>query len=514
MRIASPSRVREGMVLLAVLVIVTVLSLAAYQYSDLMMAEYRAADDTLRTLQARAFAESGIHHVAALLSNPENRSQLNDNPFDNPAVFQNQIVQPAGGVMGQGGFSIVAPLGETSTGSAVTQGFRFGVTDEGGKINLNALLKIDRSGKVGHDILMKLPNMTEDIANAILDWIDTNDQPRLGGAENETYSTMTPPYRAKNGPLDSLEELLLVKGVTPELLFGGDRNRNGMLDADEENLDGQQGRGWAEYLTVYGREWNLDSESNPRIYLNDSDMTSLYQKLGTAVGQDLAGYILLARMYGTTTKSSSTGGSSKNTKAGSLQGLGTSGLLSSGKKASRKLSSVYDLINTQVSIPGKSSKDPVTIYESPLNDSAQLRQLLPLLLDKTTTNRRTNNPARININTAPEAVLYALPYLTPTEVQSILSARPAMGNISDPIYQTPAWLVTQANIPPATLKKLESYVTTTSQVYRVQSVGHFEGPGPTARIEAVIEVGLGRPRFLLWRDLSELGAGYDLKNGP
>src|SRR5204863_189714 len=66
-----------------------------------------------------------------------------------------------------------------------------------------------------HDILMKLPNMTEEIADAIIDWIDADDNPRPNGAESATYSGMTPPYRCKNGPLDSIEELLLVRGVTP-----------------------------------------------------------------------------------------------------------------------------------------------------------------------------------------------------------------------------------------------------------------------------------------------------------
>ena len=49
------------------------------------------------------------------------------------------------------------------------------MTDEGGKINLNALLQLDSSGQVAHDMLMQLPNMTEDVANAILDWIDPDD---------------------------------------------------------------------------------------------------------------------------------------------------------------------------------------------------------------------------------------------------------------------------------------------------------------------------------------------------
>jgi general secretion pathway protein K len=59
------------------------------------------------------------------------------------------------------------------------------------------------------------------IVNSILDWIDRDNTMRLQGAESDYYAGMDPPYEAKNGPIDDLEELLLVKGVTPELYWGG-----------------------------------------------------------------------------------------------------------------------------------------------------------------------------------------------------------------------------------------------------------------------------------------------------
>lgn len=59
------------------------------------------------------------------------------------------------------------------------------------------------------------------IVNSILDWIDPDDNPRNQGAESEYYQSMDPPYFAKNGPIDDLSELLLIKGITPELYLGG-----------------------------------------------------------------------------------------------------------------------------------------------------------------------------------------------------------------------------------------------------------------------------------------------------
>ena len=76
--------------------------------------------------------------------------------------------------------------------------------------------------------------MTDEIAAAIIDWIDQDDNTE-SGAETDYYATLDPPYAAKNGPFDTIEELLLVKGVTPEILYGEDANRNGVLDPNEND---------------------------------------------------------------------------------------------------------------------------------------------------------------------------------------------------------------------------------------------------------------------------------------
>src|SRR6202040_481163 len=135
----------------------------------------------------------------------------------------------------------------------------------------------------------KLPNMTEDIANSILDWIDpSSTTPRTNGAKDEYYPTLMPPYHVKNGPIDTLEEMLLIKGVTPQLLYGNDVNRNGIIDPDEDPGDGTVDLGWQQYLTIYSRQPNVDSTGAVRLLLNDTNLPTLYTNLQTAVGNDLA----------------------------------------------------------------------------------------------------------------------------------------------------------------------------------------------------------------------------------
>jgi type II secretory pathway component PulK len=61
------------------------------------------------------------------------------------------------------------------------------------------------------------------ITASILDWIDPDPGERIGGTESGHYESLDPPYKAKNGPIDELNELLLIRGIAefPEIYWGG-----------------------------------------------------------------------------------------------------------------------------------------------------------------------------------------------------------------------------------------------------------------------------------------------------
>jgi type II secretory pathway component PulK len=530
--VTSPER--AGSVLLAVLVIVVLLSLAAFQYSELMFAEYRAADSSWKAVEARAAAESGIHYAAAMLSNADAFSgTLGSNPYDNQGAFADIPIGVRNGNNNGSSFSLVTPIPVDSTTGQGPQSFRYGVIDESGRINLNALLKIDSTGQAAHDMLMKLPNMTEEIADAIIDWLDPDDDQRPNGAENSYYSALDPPYRCKNGPLDTLEELLWVRGVTPQLLFGTDFNRNGMQDPGEDTGNGWD-PGWSAYLTVYSRERNVDSSGNPRTFLNDTNLSSQHSTLVTAIGQQLADFITLYR-----TQRSGAGGTTQTITMQGNQGGAIVVQLSSGGGGGRReataqdiadkiaevtggssnaqaksLASRYELIDATINWTVGTGRNQTTVtMQSPLQskNTTQLEQLLPSLLDKTTTQQLSELPARVNVNTAARTVLMCLPGTNDTEVQSILDNQPGTtADPSDPTYQTQAWLMFKANLPVARMQALERYVTARTQVYRMQSIGRLDGGGPTARVEAVVDTNAGKPRILMMRPLADLGRGFDL----
>lgn len=518
-------RPRRGIVLLAVLVVIVLLSLATYQYSDLMVAEYKGVVNAQRAQQARAFADSGIHYAAALVSNAENLASVNGNIWDNPDIFRDVAVGDES-KNGAGRFALVAPADPDDTLSSTS---RAGVIDEAGKINPNALMKLDPSGQLLYDALLKLPNVTDENAACIADWLDADSEPRQNGAESDYYSGDLEPFLCKNGPLDSIGELMHVKSITRAVLYGNDYNGNGIQDPDEAGDTEGFNPGLAAYLTVYSREQNTDSNGQALTYVNESDLNAFYEKLAPAVTEDMTKYIIMYRQYGpanTSGKQQSVGqtlnsllgggqtkgqsrGKGKSSTPKTIKGNLAAWSPDLDKKGSKKIASLFDLVNSQVSIPGKGKNDPATVFQSPLNDAAKRRELLPKLFEYATIFQESEIPARVNVNTASREVLAAVPEISSIDVESIVALRPKMSSSEppDPIFQTPAWLLTEAKLTTGTLKKLEKYVTTRSQVYRVQSVGYFDGAGPTARIEAVIDVNAGRPRILMWRDVSELGGG-------
>jgi hypothetical protein len=516
---------RRGYVLIAVLMVIVVLSLVAYRFTDAMTSDYRASVRSADMAQARVAAASGVNYVAALLADPTTRADVLSNSLNNPSLFQGIPVRtdPARSRK-DASFSIVAF--DNFGGSA---GPRYGITDEGGKLNINSLIKLDPTGEVLYNALLKLPDMTADVADAIVDWVDADDVVRPSGAESADYQGMAVPYRAKDGPLNSLDELLLVRGVTPQLLFGTDRNRNGQ--ADEEGGGGD--RGWSDFLTVHGREVNVDSTGTLRVWVNHNsdDLPAIYKALQeSGLDEEMAAYLIAAKVY-TRTQLDASGNPlqmGKSGRGGGKKGkqqkirVGDAGDLITAVEASlsdptllapRTVSSLMDLIDTRVTLPrasgggtgafGVGEQQETVVINCPLNDPTRRNEILPALLDKVCTKEAVEMLPRLNVNTAPREVLLGLPGLEEADIDGMISAREGLVP-DDPAATSGAWLLTSANLTPAKFKALEKYVTGTSMIYRIESHGYLAGGSPLVRIEAVIDINLGSPRILYYRELTDL----------
>ena len=111
------------------------------------------------------------------------------------------------------------------------------------------------------------------VAGSILDWIDQDDSTHVGGTESDYYQSLDPPYFAKNQPMDDLSELLLVRGVTPEIYWGGVATNHSMaaFQARRNQL------GAVPALVTYnvGLHDLFTPISNGRININTASQTTL-----------------------------------------------------------------------------------------------------------------------------------------------------------------------------------------------------------------------------------------------
>lgn len=313
-----------GSVLVVVLVVLAVLALGAYTFSEFMIVEAQATSAYAHEAQARAAADSGIELVCSLLT--QRYEQTPQSYFSNPEWFKGVTIHDSESAKSRGRFSVVSAVENDPSGRTI----RFGLTDESSKLNINAIPKLITDNTQARMALQYIPDMTPDLADAILDWVDTDQTNRELGAEDETYASMG--YKARNAAIDSLDELLLVRGVTPWLLFGEDANRNGLLDPNEndgdlsppsDNADGILNRGWSAYLTVQGREGNYKADGTQRINVNMNSLADLYDQVQPILGDQAATFLVAYRVAGPTSTSSS-GGSGNSAGGGSTAG-GSSG---------------------------------------------------------------------------------------------------------------------------------------------------------------------------------------------
>ncbi len=138
------------------------------------------------------------------------------------------------------------------------------LSSENGKININSL--DDKNREIFVNFLKKRDVDTLDadiITDSILDWIDTNDLTHINGAEDGYYGSLPDPYKTKDAPFQSIEEMTLVRGVTPEI-FGNIK----------------------EFITVYG-----DKKISINVNLASKEILSSLPGLSDNIVDELSLYI-------------------------------------------------------------------------------------------------------------------------------------------------------------------------------------------------------------------------------
>lgn len=204
-------------VVIWILVILTLLGTALSRRSsvDLSLAKY-----SVDKLKSRYLALAGFQYsLARIMEDSRDKdSQGSDTLFQCGVHLEGETLQevfesvPAR----NGSFTV----GYRSADPGVDSGMVFGFRDEERRLNLNGL--DPQNYRIFQELLMILdvdPQTAQTIAASTVDWQDA-DQEALKppyGEEGDGYQRLAKPYLCKNRPLDHVSELLLVKGMTPEI---------------------------------------------------------------------------------------------------------------------------------------------------------------------------------------------------------------------------------------------------------------------------------------------------------
>jgi DNA uptake protein ComE-like DNA-binding protein len=433
--LVSPKRSEGASVLIIVLWIAIGLVSIALYFANAMTFELRASDNRASGLATDQAIEGAARYVSYVLANFSTNGAV-------PVKTQYSCEAVP---VGDSRFWLI---GRDPSGTPSSEPY-FALIDEGSKLNLNT---------ANTNTLSYLPNMTSDFAAAITDWRSTNSS----GAFVLNYAQLG--YQEKNAPFETMDELRLVYGATIDLLAGEDINRNGVLDANETDLNGngQVDPGLLEYVTVYTREPNFHSDGSSLTNVNtatEAQLRTFFQNAGIGNASGLASAI------------------HNYTHPGTGRGNTFPGILNFCLFCRNR---------------GMSSDDFAKIY------------------DDVTTSTSAYIRGRVNINTVGADVLAAL--LTGAG----LDQNTALGTAQSLItwrQQNPnnlgsvAWLIDALGTTSTAVRALavSDYVTTRSFQFTadIAAVGPF-GRG-YRRVKFIFDTSDGTPKIIYRQDLSRLG---------
>jgi general secretion pathway protein K len=197
---------RDGIALLMVLWVLTILMVIALSFSFMARTETQSTVSYKEGIERKFLAEAGIERgIMEVFYRNINKDQA--------------LVLEGSEVWKIDGTPYTEQLGDGN--------YTVKIIDESGKLNINTVSDI-----LLKNLLTGLGIEEDDadiIVDSFMDWKDLDDLHRLHGAEDDYYQSLQNPYEAKDDQFDTLEELLLVRGMTPGILYG-EGERKGIIE--------------------------------------------------------------------------------------------------------------------------------------------------------------------------------------------------------------------------------------------------------------------------------------------
>jgi type II secretory pathway component PulK len=413
-------------------------------FASSMSYELRASDNRVSSLAADQAVEAGARYVGEVLSTLATNGAVPD-----LTMYESQAVP-----VGEAHFWVIGRPGDYQV---QPDEVFFGLVDEAGKINLNT---------AGTNLLQGITNMLPELAANIVDWRSTNGTVSTYGDGPAVYSSFQPGYQAKNAPYETVDELRLVYPMSLGTLVGEDLNRNGALDPVEANTNGTGyvDSGLLDYSTVYSREPNAAPDGAARTDIQNLNTTTARSLLQTNLTAARLTQVLLNLGLMSMTPARGRGGATAT--AASLTATFSS---------------------------------PLQFY---IRSGMTADEFAPIA-DHITVATGNYISGRININTAPAAVLGCLPGMSSDSVQQIITYRQQNPDQLTSI----TWLVAALGQNSAALRTLAAgdYITTHSYQFTadIAALGPF-GRG-YRRVKFVFDTSSGNPQIVYRQDLTHLG---------
>ncbi len=216
---------RRGAILIVVLWVVLLLSLMVSTFAFTMQIETKLTSYHDRELRAKALALAGIEFEKALLAAKVNKiGQINS--ADGSI---RQFSTTGADYYSEPWHNNPDLIGHALTDNPEDGTFTVQVVDEQSKLNANVMTPDQWK------TLLQLSGVDTDTVNIIVDsigdWIDKDSSTKMNGAEDDYYMALSSdqggPYHCKNASLDRIEELLLVRGMTPDIFYGHQAQSSG-----------------------------------------------------------------------------------------------------------------------------------------------------------------------------------------------------------------------------------------------------------------------------------------------
>lgn len=442
------------------MIVLWVVGISVILMAAVESAAYRqaaAGREAVAQVRAHWAARAGVEAAIARIE----ESTLNPDSFSAYALTD-ELAAASDGVLGRAGAGLSAyRVSYTERGLE-----QLGALDAHARININRMTAED---------LILLPQMTEDAADAILDWIDSDDEPNPLGAEDSFYESSAYPYTPRNAPMRSLAELELIPGVTPEMVRGEDWNLNGRLDPNEDdgdaswppdNSDGKLDAGWSGIVSASSRDGGLAVSGQARLDLAAATPEEIVQRIHVATDQ-----ADVISEYGQTEGATMGGFIQRD-----LNRLVTPAAFSSGSSSQAdaltrdQLATLFDEAQIGATTSGAAS----TGAGSATGTSSGVSSTNP---------SAPAAPGKLNINTCPAEALEYLPELDPALADAIVVARESLPNGFSSIVE----LLDVPGMTRARVARLSGFLDVRSNVYIVSSRGRDAATGIEVELVATID---------------------------